>query len=96
MHTPRALIFSLPVNRPHQPPVTCRTSPAGAPRAESGPTRDPEALSLREGKSSAARGGPGLASHVTSGSTLLLPGQAASGRLESLADRSDVKCSAVK
>lgn len=83
-HTP-VPICSQPVNSPHQPPVTCRTSPARARNAESVPRRDPEALSLREGKSSAAGGGSVLASHVTSNPTPLpLPRHAASLRRESL------------
>lgn len=69
--------------------------PARARNAESVPRRDPEALSLREGKSSAAGGGPVLASHVSSSPTPLpLARHAASRRLKSLRTALDVNGSA--
>lgn len=57
-HYSHSLFFSsfLPFY-PHQPPVTGSRSPAGARGAETVPITDPEALSLREGKSSAAEWG---------------------------------------
>lgn len=65
---------SHPLYYPHQPPFTGRRSPAKARGAEPQATAHPKALSLTEGKPSAAEGGgAGLRSHVTLSSALTSP-----------------------
>lgn len=83
VHIPQSLTSSQPVIVPPVASYLSHLTRRGA-KCRPVPRPDPEALSQREGKSSAARGGSALASHVTSGSTLLLSRHAARRRLETL------------